>query len=638
MASNDSLLNTAWYLAYRTLTDVMKQPDEILQVEPLEGWGFMNATCCAYISLVGPFQMAGFTARNKLVEQIFSVLNIFVVLCLMVDMCSGWIQYMVRVPRYRYRPHDSNPEQKLSKYHLPTRWLEDYVFFPITFRAKKFLRSLGMERWTSWPKMDAVVILSFPLQNATKYLAVVSKYYRSTFSSSFQDTVAAEATTETVSSASITVNAGVHWTFGFGMLRAIALLRVVHFVRCARNNMLLRRQMEENERTLYQFVQLMMVMLAILHITACLWCVIARIELGPETKEPDASPFFPNQDLMFGGTGAMNGYLHSINWAMVQLAGIGDSDSEPVSSFETVVIILLHLCGMTLYSIMTGHVISVLEDITSKAQPLGSDLTELSEFMQNCNIPEEEQKRVLQGYMTHNLFHKDKGGNGEDHEDDSLDEDFEGSAAPIAPEATSRLPSFLKKELTTYGHADVLKRRNAEFSKCNPELIFEIVQGLTSKSMLLPGDFYVKQGGRVPQQLAMIERGTVDVVANGKCIRILKRGDLLGKEWLLQSDGIDTLTSQMALRAHSECTLILGFWEKDEVDNLHFLHSREFSMLQRKLGKGDIKSVFETYNSSGSDLPATVVHTNSSRRQKKKRGSWKWLMSPKPKAEFAKPQ
>jgi hypothetical protein len=41
-------------MVYRFLTGVMKNPNDLYQVEPLEGWGLLNAITCTFITVYAP--------------------------------------------------------------------------------------------------------------------------------------------------------------------------------------------------------------------------------------------------------------------------------------------------------------------------------------------------------------------------------------------------------------------------------------------------------------------------------------------------------------------------------------------------------------------------------------------------------
>jgi hypothetical protein len=203
-----------------------------------------------------------------------------------------------------------------------------------------------MDQWAHWPRTDAAILISFALQVIFRVLLGQPHG----------------------------AHAGVHWTYAIGLLRLGAGTRLLHFIQCAENNLMLRIRMEPDEREYLRVVKLICIMVAVIHVSACIWNIVARIELGPNTAEPMASGFFPNPRFLLGRSGIFNSYLHSIHWAWVNLAGIGDIDSSPETSLECLTTLFVHICGATLYTITTGNVVAILEVLSAQQISLGTDL------------------------------------------------------------------------------------------------------------------------------------------------------------------------------------------------------------------------------------------------------------------------
>jgi hypothetical protein len=165
----------------------------------------------------------------------------------------------------------------------------DRLIFPFKFRATRFLRSLRTDRWAAWPRINAMILLSFILQNMEQF-----RHGFFGFQTGQQQ-----------------AKAGVYRTFGFGLVGLAAGFRVLHCIKCAENNMMLRRQVHHDERVTVRVCELVGVLAFVIHVAACLWCIIARIELGPDVVDPISSSFFPNQDLLLGGLGILNAYVHA---------------------------------------------------------------------------------------------------------------------------------------------------------------------------------------------------------------------------------------------------------------------------------------------------------------------------------------
>lgn len=218
--------------------------------------------------------MTALTVGNATLNAQITFLTLLAALILALDMNSHWIAEQVR-------PTGVAPD--LSK-RSPLRRQVDRYMFPVKFRTTRFIRSLQMSRWVPWQKMEALVLLSFPLQYAHQLV------------------YATDATATSV---------GVHWSYGFGLLRLASAHRVFHAITCAENDYLLRKQrISAHDLTTIRMAKLIGTMLLVIHVNACLWCLVARIEIG-EGKDAVPTAFFPKaQDIFQGHLSALNSYLH----------------------------------------------------------------------------------------------------------------------------------------------------------------------------------------------------------------------------------------------------------------------------------------------------------------------------------------
>lgn len=271
----DKQTKEAWEITYRSLTTVMKHPNAVLQIEPLEGWGVVNTVACGFLVFTTPLQMAGILAYGGYSYVLLKLLTFISASILTLDMLSHWVSAQVRPKAY-------SPD--LSKRSALYRKL-DVMLFPIKFRTVRFLRSLQMDRWTKWHGMETIVLLSFPLQQMGPLFLTQC----------------------------IEGSAGVHWTHMFGMLRLVAIMRVVHSLSCAENNLMLRRrQINQQQLLAIRMVKLIVTMLVVIHINACLFCIVARVELGPYAMNAVPSSFFPKSDIFDGKLNPLNSYLHAV--------------------------------------------------------------------------------------------------------------------------------------------------------------------------------------------------------------------------------------------------------------------------------------------------------------------------------------
>jgi hypothetical protein len=106
---------------------------------------------------------------------------------------------------------------------------------------------------------------------------------------------------------------GVPWTYIFGFMRLFAVSRLIHSVGCAENNLLLRRrQIDPQQLLAMRMAKLIVAILVVIHVNACLWCIVARIQLGPGVMEPRPTSFFPKRELLTRSYCALNAYLHAV--------------------------------------------------------------------------------------------------------------------------------------------------------------------------------------------------------------------------------------------------------------------------------------------------------------------------------------
>lgn len=458
----------AWSLAQSSIATVMKQPAAQLESDILDAWGTLMAGACAYMAVVSPYQLAGFGAQNSVINSILCHLDGAVAVCCALEI-FGWIAAINR--------------------------------------RTNILHSLRMDCLVAWPLLDTAILLSYPLQNIHRIF------------------LSAEPQLE--------VQAGVHWSHFFGLIRLASLARVLRNIRTAENRITLQGWVKgENQRFATRIGKLMLTLVYVLHLSACLWCITARIEQGPFPGPAKATSFFPEPMILLGGTGIVNSYMRAFLWAWVNLAGIGNSDSSAETTFECVVILFVHFCGATLYAVITGNVVSMLESFSSKKNEVSSNAAVLLDFMQECDVPLGIQDRIMQGYVMHTVLSDNKqtkNANSNYGEGPSLLRE-----APVFPcTAAGMLPQHLRQELMLYSKSEAFRRRDNGLRRSSQEFLLALAGSLKEHVTMLPGDYLFEEGDPLPRQLFLIDSGTMEVVIDGKSARTLCCGDTLGKEWIL---------------------------------------------------------------------------------------------------------
>lgn len=188
----------------------------------------------------------------------------------------------------------------------------------------------------SWPRNDLKVLLSFPLQYVYRFPPGI----------------------------------GLHWTHLLSLVRVTTAARVMLFLQCAENKALFEQNLDENRQMRMRIAKLLFKLFFIIHLAACMWCIVARFELGADADEVKPSSFFPNTDILYGSEN-VNSYIRSVHWAFVNLAGIRDVDSTPVTTLECTVTIHIHVCGAIFYAIVTGNILSMLEEASESNNKIG---------------------------------------------------------------------------------------------------------------------------------------------------------------------------------------------------------------------------------------------------------------------------
>jgi hypothetical protein len=62
-----------------------------------------------------------------------------------------------------------------------------------------------------------------------------------------------------------------------------------------------------------RMVKLIFTMLIVIHVNACLWCVVARVGFGFDgLVDPVPTSFFPKHEIFLGTVNPLNSYLHAV--------------------------------------------------------------------------------------------------------------------------------------------------------------------------------------------------------------------------------------------------------------------------------------------------------------------------------------
>jgi hemoglobin-like flavoprotein len=522
----DQETEDAWQQAFGSISDLMRNPSTRLETEPLEGWGITMAIACLYLMIFTPFRLAGFLYGRFYLQRIFDFFDVCAALAVAADLGIDFVQ------------------SKLKRRAENSRLVRQLV---------AIVRRL--EPWCPWPGNDIKVLLSF----------VCQCLYRPR------------------------PDIGLHWTHLLGLIRVATGVRVLHFIHCAENKALFDRKLDASKQGQIRMAKLLSKLCFITHLSACLWCIVARFQLGADATEVKSSLFFPDTDILLGSAGILNSYMRAVHWAFVNLAGIGNVDSQPETTLECFVTILTHICGAVFYAIVTGNVIKMLEEASERDNKIGTDIAKLTSYMDAARVSSLSKERIMKGYMMRNVLTKSKTvtSTKEDHLDPNDD-------------VLSTLPSYLRQEVAIYARAELIRRRDRFFSNCSEGFLVALSSSLLRTRTLLTGDYLLKCGETYEREFIMVESGSLQIqLEHNTTIKTLERGDVVGKGWLFHSVNgsrdsdcneytdwcFGDRTAGLSIRALCPCTILCGLTNEREIEKLEQGYKADFDLLGAQIRK-----------------------------------------------------
>jgi hypothetical protein len=175
------------------------------------------------------------------------------------------------------------------------------------------------------------------------------------------------------------------------------------------------------------------------------------------------------------------------------------------------------------------------------------------------------------GYMMHQMMSGDK--------EDEARIARVSNRAPDAPEAVARLPPHLRQEIAMYLRSEAMRRRDRGFAHCSHDFLIAFVGSLKSRMYLMTDDEYVTEGQALPNQVALLVDGMMEMTWNDRVVKRLQVGDVIGKEWLVTASRFSS-SNKFGIRAGCVCTLIVGLPNKASIDALAERFPKDFSLLK----------------------------------------------------------
>lgn len=319
-----------------------------------------------------------------------------------------------------------------------------------------------------------------------------------------------------------------------------------------------------------------------------MWFIVARVGLGIDATEFAPTPFLPDAGLLGADSNVFNLYSRAIYWAFVQLSGIGDVDSSPVTTLECWTTLVVHMIGAVFYAILTGNVIAILEEGSKRDNKIGTDIARLSNYMKTARVSEFSKERIMKGYMMRNvLTQATQGAQG----------DNGGGSDGLDPDdaVLGTLPNYLRVEVNIYARAELIRRRDHFFNHCSNGFLVALSSTLSQTRTLLTGDYLMERGKYYLSEFVFVQSGSLQVRREQHTIKTLNRGDTIGKAWLLQlknettdpkdcDESTDWLlkdgTAAVSIRALSPCVLLTGLPSSTDIDVLKRGYKVDFQLLQ----------------------------------------------------------
>lgn len=427
---------------------------------------------------------------------------------------------------------------------------------------------------------------------------------------------------------------GVPLTAAFGLLRLTAIFRALATISQLELSYTINKHgADSSTRLTMQVIRLVLGLAYTSHVVACLYLLVARIELGTTQVYTSSteleSAFFPDHTILGNENSILTSYLRCLHFAFTNLAGIGNNDSHPYSALECAFTLAVNAVGATLYAFTTGLLLSMIEPSVKRGNHFADSAAALKEFMIQVGMEADDQERIIHGLI---LF--EMSGNKTRDADPFAPAPGEKTRAPAYPEDLVRnLPRFLQDELHTVALVDAMKRRERAFRRCSNEFLTTVASSLKQSTVLLPGDFIIQEGQNVPSQLMIVEEGLLEVFVDGSCIHKLERGDMISFHWVNSSKGISRRFSTsesttfsplllcdniaaVSVRAMDHCKIATGL-TKDEKKNLKRRYTSDWNELvevldisrseKKKTATSDqaaedatIETQYNTSNSNGS--------------------------------------
>lgn len=576
----------AWEMVYVMVTSIMKDPSRHLNVEPAEGWALYHSSACLYLAIATPFRLAGFGGIvDGSLTLYLNVLDFVAMAICALDAFGEQLEFAVRLPGQAVSALQNKPMQETRKITSTSSSALPRIIFSIRFRLYRLVRRLDISRWAHWRRLDLALLLSYGLETIFHDLLKLPMIQERAFLTLWRV-----------------------MAFSAALTRIAALTRVIHFVRCTELIALKDSTLHRDQFLFLQIAKLLIALFYFLHLFGCLFSMVAQLEglvhLDPTFFSDGVDNFIGGEDIADfdqwspfakrmmpflindANPNTLNAYLHAVYWAFVNVTGIGNQAAAPETSLEICFSLLVHLVGTAFYIWAVGTIFGMVQERSQSFYKVEEGISSLTEFLNDCDIPRNDQDKFLSSYIMRNVRNATK---------DVLTD------RPLVPDAAEELPLHLSMELTLHSRAKALRTRGIKHASA--DFSFALVETLDKSMTLLLGDYLLQAGNRTIPRVYMVDKGILEIFVDGVSKGCLYPGDVIGKGWLaaqpIESKGEERLKASRDwrspdglaiadLRAMSKCKLVVGLEKKSEVIALQRQYPQDFDLLKKKLRLKDI--------------------------------------------------
>ena len=256
----------AWESVYDAIVSVMKDPSRHLDVEPPEGWGLYHSSACLYLAIATPFRLGGFggVVQKGSLTAFLNILDFIAVAICGLDAFGEHLEIAFRAKGrvFQLAHHDNQKDATINFSSIDASAMLSRLSFPVRFRLYRLVQRLNLSRWGHWRVLDLAIMASYAFVIVFNDLLSIPVIQERNFVTLWRVLA-----------------------FTIGLIRCAALMRVVHFVRCAEMFALKEAALHRDQFIYVQIGKMMAFLAYAIHLFGCLFSMVAQLE-GLSYLEP----------------------------------------------------------------------------------------------------------------------------------------------------------------------------------------------------------------------------------------------------------------------------------------------------------------------------------------------------------------